>query len=407
MRSAWIMIMVLVGALAVALVAAESWRRRRELDLARAQIDRGEFLAALGRLESLAAARPRWPAGGDGAIDYWLGECCWRTGRREAALAAFLQVPEEGDYGTRAAARAARGLLDRGRWREAEERLERALSRGGPGLDEVRTELDQLYRMQGRFEDAARLLRDRCTESRDPASVIRALWRTERGTPPYQTIEQALAIGERLDAKEDRIWLGRARLATQTGRLSEAEQWLKRCSEVRADEPVWRAWLDWARAADRPETARNALRAIGPERLGPRVRLEWRAWFARRGGDSAAERRALADWLVLEPRNPIVISRLAALATRAGEADRAAGLQSIKAAIDRDLDAYNRRMTDTDSPASTADLVALGRQAESIGRPFDARIWYTLALRARPDDAESRAALAHLETAGRESADSL
>src|SRR5439155_202648 len=82
------------------------------------------------------------------------------------------------------------------------------------------------------------------------------------------------------------------------------------------------AWLDWARAADRPDTARIALRAIGSERLGPVARLAWRAWFAQRGGDVAAERQALEGWLAIEPRNPTVLSRLAALATQAGEAGR-------------------------------------------------------------------------------------
>src|SRR5205814_3183446 len=137
--------------------------------------------------------------------------------------------------------------------------------------------------------------RDGCAQARDPVRVLRALWRTERGTPPYQTIEQALDTGGRLDPEDDRVWLGRARVATQTGRLGEAETWLKRCGDARGDEPVWRAWLDWARAADRTDTARIALRAIGPQRLGPVARLAWRAWFAQRAGDSPAERRALGD----------------------------------------------------------------------------------------------------------------
>jgi tetratricopeptide (TPR) repeat protein len=403
MRWWWVGLVVLVGAMAVAYATVQASHQRRDLDLARAEIARGQFAAALLRLEPLAASQPRWAGGGD-EIDYWLGQCRWRTGRREAALEALGRVSEGGEYGRRAAMMVALALLEKGRWRAAEERLERALMRGGPGLAEVRGQLDQVYRMQARLEDAARLLRDGLDEASDPVRTLRALWRTERGTPPYETIEQALAIGERLDPSDDRIWLGRARVATQTGRLEEAESWLKRCTDARADEPVWRAWLDWARAAERPDAAGRALRAIGATRLGPTVRLRWCAWFAQRAGEPAAERKWLEDWFALEPRNPIILSRLAALATSAGEADRAAALRAAKADVDRALDAYNRTMTASDTPGGALDRLALGRLAESIGRRDDARVWYTLALRAEPDHSEARAALARLETSDRKRA---
>ena len=267
MKRVWIRLAVLVGALAtlaVATVAAQAWWQRHELGLARAEIERGEFVPALRRLESLAATRPRWAGGDEGALDYWLGNCRWGVGRRDEALAAFARVPEGGEYGTLSAAFAAEGLLKQGRWRAAEERLERALARGGPGLNEVRNRLDQLYRMQARFEDAARLLRDGCASAPDPVRVLRALWVTERGTPPFETIQQALDIGERLDPKEERVWLGRARVATRTGRLDEAEAWLKRCAN--------------------PPDGRTGLARLA--RLGPRRRP------ARRGPPGPA-----SDWL--------------------------------------------------------------------------------------------------------------
>src|SRR5262249_48282092 len=150
MRWAWILVAVLAGALAAAYVAAEARRQRREFDQARAEIDRGEFATALWRLESLATSRPRWAGGDAGALEYWVGRCRWRVGGREAALSACARVPEGGEYGARAAAFAARGLLEQGRWRAAEERLERALARGGPGPVEVREQLDQVYRLQAR-----------------------------------------------------------------------------------------------------------------------------------------------------------------------------------------------------------------------------------------------------------------
>jgi tetratricopeptide (TPR) repeat protein len=400
MNRVWIRIGLCGAALAVAAVAAQACWRRYQLKLARHAIDRGEYAAALERLESLAATRPGLIGGDDGALDYWLGECRLRAGRRAEALAVFNRVPEGGEYGTRAAAFAAEGLLSQGHWRAAEDRLERALAQGGLGLDDARNRLDQLYRMQGRFVDAARLLRDGCAMAPDPVRILRALWRTERGTPPLETIVRALDIGARLNPQEDRVWLGRARIATQLGRLEDAEAWLKRCALVRADEPVWRAWLDWARAADRPDTARLALRAIGPIRLGPIDRLAWRAWFAQRDGDARAERRALESSLELEPRNPMVLSRLTTLTIEAGHTNQAAVWRAAKVEVDRALDAYSQWMVGGDALARVSDRLTMARLAEAIGRQFDARVWYTLALRADSSDTEARAALARLERSG-------
>jgi tetratricopeptide (TPR) repeat protein len=120
---------MLVGTLAVAGAATLAWRHRRvlELEQARAEIDRGAYVSALGRLESLAALRLTWMDGGPGELDYLLGTCRWRSGRRDDALAAFARVPEGSRYGTSAAAMTATGLLEKGHWRAAEERLERAL----------------------------------------------------------------------------------------------------------------------------------------------------------------------------------------------------------------------------------------------------------------------------------------
>jgi tetratricopeptide (TPR) repeat protein len=227
--------------------------------------------------------------------------------------------------------------------------------------------------------------------------VLRALWQTERGTPPFDTINKALDIGERLNPQEDRVWLGRARVATYAGHFASAEEWLKRCNEVRADEPVWRAWLDWARAADRPEVARDALRAIGQERFTPLDRLDWRAWLAQRDGDVQAERRALEAWLGLEPRKPHVLGRLSALALQAGDRDQATAWRKTKVEVDRDLDAYNQRLLANDRSDRASDRLALGRLAEAIGRRLDARVWYTLALRAEPGNAEALAALVRLD----------
>jgi predicted Zn-dependent protease len=386
-----------IAALVIASLFLHSWWQRREFHVARAEIERGEFMSALGRLESLAAWRPPWTRADGGALDYWLGHCRWRAGRRQAAMEAFLRVPEGQKYGSLAAVMTARSLLDQGRWRAAEEKLEHTLGGGGPGLDDVRDQLDQLYRMQARQADAARLLREGCETARDPVRVLRALWRTDRGTPPFATISQALDIGGRHDPSDDRVWLGRARLATQTGRLDEAETWLKRCTERDADPPVWRGWLDWAATADRPDAALRALRALGRDRLDPAERLAWRAWFTQHAGDAAAERRALEGRLALEPHNPTLLARLAALASAAGETERASALGADKAQVDCALEAYGRQLLHGDLD-SASDRLTLARLAEAIGRRLDAQVWYALSLKADPENAEARTALARVDS---------
>ncbi len=169
MRNTRIRIALVAGALTVSAVTAESWRQRHELGLARAEIERGEYVAALGRLESLEATRVVPAGGGEGEFAYWLGVCRWRAGRRDAALAVLARVPEASEYGTRTASMMAVGLLEKGHWRAAEERLERALAHNEPGLDAIRGQLDQLYRMQARTEDAARLLRAGCSSGAIPS----------------------------------------------------------------------------------------------------------------------------------------------------------------------------------------------------------------------------------------------
>ena len=50
---------------------------------------------------------------------------------------------------------------------------------------------------------------------------------------------------------DDRVWLAMAALATRSGRFEEAGDLLTRCERASPnDEAVWRARLEWARAAD-------------------------------------------------------------------------------------------------------------------------------------------------------------
>ncbi|MGE3820466.1 MAG: FG-GAP-like repeat-containing protein [Isosphaeraceae bacterium] len=388
--------MVAILALAVVAAGLRAWRHDAAFRLAKADLEARRFREALPALEALDASRPVWVFDAPGAFEFALGHARWMANRREAAIKALARVPEDSPNATRADVLLAEFDLERGRWRAAEDRLVRALARGGEGLLDVRSQLDKLYRMQVRFDDAAQVLRDGWRDSNDPVKTLKALWTTDRGTPPYDAIGQAIETAAALEPEDDRVWLARARLATQTGGLDEARAWLSKCEARRFDEAVARAWLDWAKAADRPDEVVRALRALETERLTTRERHAWRAWFARRKGDADAERSALASLLDLEPRNPRWLNRGAELAIEAGDLDAATALRLRKARVDEAIDAYSRTMASGRTLSTASERIEAGRLAELAGRRPDALAWYALALLIDPNDDQARRALAEL-----------
>ncbi len=74
---------------------------------------------------------------------------------------------------------------------------------------------------------------------------------------------------------------------------------------------------------------------------------------------------------------------------RVGALDRVASLRSRKAEVDRNRDQYRRLMGSvaTGDLSGTADLA---RTAESLGRAFEARGWWTIRMRQAPDDRDAR-----------------
>ena len=357
-------------------------------------MDAGRFADARLRLEALDGSNFLWNGVGSGEFEYRLGVCRWRAGSMESAAEALARVPFGSALAADAAVLLSETRIDAGRWSEAEWTLDVALMRKGPNLHEVRLRLDRLYRMEARFEDAAEVLRKAWADAPDPVRVLRSLWRTERGTPPYDAIAQALATAYALKPDDLGVLLGKARLATQTGRLDEADRWLKACEAARTppDPAALRARLDWARAAHRPDAAAGPLRALSTTELASGERLAWRAWFASYVGDADAERAAVAALLRLDPRNPAWLSRAASLASAA----EAARLRVLKAEVDDALDAYTQAMAAPGKIESATERAAMGRLAEAAGRPADAFAWYTLALRADPAATAARESLAGL-----------
>jgi enediyne biosynthesis protein E4 len=381
-RVGWAVAAVL--ALGGAAAGVEAWRFRRELEAARREIRERSMDSARDRLAALARSRPGW---GGGEVDYWLGACEWSSGRREAALVALERVPPRSEFFPRAELFRAEAAMDRGRWREAEQH---ALEACHPGHDIPKGAfrwLGQLYRKQARFEETRILLESSTGEGSDADDLrtLRDLWVLDRGTVPLDPIREELDAAGRLAPDDDRVWLGKGRLATLAGAYDEAESWLRKCLGGQPDRAVWLAWRDWARAAGRPEEALRALRPLGDVDSTPAERLEWRAWLLGRVGDAEGERGALARWLDIEPGRPEALERMAELMQEIGEDDRAAEYRRRKARVDEALDRYGRLMAEGGRFAEASARLEMGRLAAELGRRYEARLWLVLARRLDPE----------------------
>ncbi len=118
--------------------------------------------------------------------------------------------------------------------------------------------LIRVYEMQARFDDVRRVLRGRIAAASRSLEVLRELDNLNQGRHAYDGLRAALEQAGREAPDDDRVWLGRGRLAIAVGRWDEAADWLGRCSSVQSDAPVWRACLDRAMGVGQPDEALRA-----------------------------------------------------------------------------------------------------------------------------------------------------
>jgi tetratricopeptide (TPR) repeat protein len=366
---------------------------RGELLLAQREIAGGRPEAARSRLTSLAA-RPG-VLGGD--ADYWLGICESLCGRPDAALRAFARVPAGYAFDPIGAYHEARANYSQGRFHPAERRLEQALAQGGPVRDQVRELLRRIYEIEVRFDDVKSLFRSDLAAAEDPLRDLRELSNLDLRRLPYDGLKGALERAGGLAPDDDRIWLGKARLAIEDGRWDEAGEWLARCRRAGADPPVWRAQLEWARHSGRPDEALEAASRLGPQGLDLGELLELRAWLEGRRGKAEAEACELERWLRIEPAATRALERLAELAHRADRPEKVAELRRRKSEVERALADYRLRLWRDEPPRSAAERTELARAAEAAGRRHEARALYAWALRADPDDPSAREGLARFD----------
>ena len=363
----------------------------------------GSVASARRRLQEVAG---RWP--GRGEAEFLLGACEQSLGRLDAARDAWERVPAESEFGPNAALMLARLALQGHRMAEAERVLPRAIEARGDHGRQAREILLRLYKLQGRYEEARRLVRDGWDSDPDRVGSIQELFRLD-SSDPMPLEEHARAVGQAAAASPDDpgVLLALAHLAMRRGRVEEAEGWLSRRLERSSDPAAWRGWLDWALPAQDVPLARRALEHLPSGSVPPLELLSLRAWFAARAGDAEAERGALSRLIELSPGSIPAVDRLAGLSHQAGDDAEAARLRSRKAELDRLMERYADRMFAPDPAEDAADLAEV---AERLGRTFEARAWWDLAVERDPgrsvDRAEAFDRLARLD-ADRADADSL
>ncbi|MHB1559608.1 MAG: FG-GAP-like repeat-containing protein, partial [Isosphaeraceae bacterium] len=377
-------------------LSGEQWVQA-ELGRVERDVQAGRIAAARSRLDWISALH----LGGVEAR-YWRGACEEAEGKTDAALATWAAIRPGSARHANACIRRARLALEQGRFADAEDALASVeFPRTSLAFGMRESILQQLDLFTGRFEDLKRRIEIEWNGAANPAEILRKRYLVDNPRSfPIDALSARLEQAGKLAPEDDRVWLGQAVLATRTARFDQAEGWLRRCLERRPeDQEVCRARLDWAMAADRLGEAIAALRHISVNSMSPEERLAARSWLAGRIGDTQAEADALTRWVRRVPGELRALARLVAVKTRTGPASEAAELRRKKAELDRTSDAYRGALADH---VPTEHFAELARQAESLGRWFEARGWWMLAQAESSDQTEARAALERLDRINRE-----
>ena len=375
-----------------------AWRNRTALAEIRDQIHAGRHGAAARSLNALLA---REPSSDEAA--YLLGLCERSRGRTDSADEAWALVPPDSRFAPPAIVGRASLLVDRGRLASAERFLDQALR--DPRIDgfDLRRFLAPLYAHEGRLEEARRLVeanweglnRNGQGDSDRAIELVRLHIAASLGSASVEAVREFLDRAQRLSPNDDRIWLGKANLAIRQGELDEAARSLDTCLKRRPEDvPVWRARLDWAVAAGRVAETREALKHLPASESSGAQLHRLAAWFAARRGDATSESRALERLIAADPGDGAALDRLAELALREGQPNRAAELRGRKAALDP-LKSLYKELFLRNQPLR--DAAEMARLAEQLGQWFEAKAFLSLAVAKDPNRDDLRAALARLE----------
>ncbi len=369
MRSRWLWLGFLLGALVLLLWAAlqrfEHNRLDRELNAVKQDMAAGRHALARQRLLSLteqASVR-------DEAL-YELGLCEEARGRSDAARTAWERIPPRSRFASRATIARARVLANSGRFAAAEELLGTLPRPPGPEGSLARQGLELLLRMQGRNREVLPLIVETWERAADPAIVLRRIYLLDNSAFPIDYVRTTLEAGA---PDDDRIWLGKANLATWNGQFDEAARWLDRCTQRRPeDRAVWRARLELAIVALDLDGLERAAGHISAQAFTTVETLRLRAWVTARLGDAPNEYAALLALVDQDPGNIGAWDRLSELAVMAGRIGEAAGYRQRKAERNADRKRYKNLIERDDRAAHAEELESL---AGRLGRRLEARGW--------------------------------
>ncbi len=270
------------------------------------------------------------------------------------------------------------GLGDR-RYTLAETCLQHAARLENEPGKEARRLIGNLHWVTGRRDEYRNYLEEVAEQQPDPAETLRVLWRHDSDPYPVSGIGTALEKAMRVAPDDDRVWLGLADVATRSGRFDEADKWLTQCEKARPDDPaVWNARLNWSVAADRTDEFARAASHLQASTFPPARLLKLRTWLAARGEDRQAERAALDALLAVVPGDNAALERLADLAAEDRALDRVAVLRRRQSEMEAHTQQYKELINQPELQPHAAELA---RAAARIGRRFDARTWWGLAVR--------------------------
>ncbi len=423
----YVLFLVLCGIAVLALGFFQARAFSRNRAAGRAMVAQGQHAQARGSLNAARNSVVSSFLDTAHELDYLTGLCDWRAGDNAAALTNLRKVPTGSPVFGQARLALAEVELDSGRWRAAEDAIYELLNAvdrasGGksavkqdpesdPDVIEARKRLERYFRMQGRYRDAAAQQLWAPWQASDPVPSLKSAWRDERGTPPYETIQEAIRIAETLSSSDSRVLLAKAIVATAEGRYGEADAALKSCEMPanRPDEAVLRARLEWMRATGkiyRLDTIPWIVRANSPT-FDLDDRLEWSEFLAMRAGDDSLRARVLHAWRSVRPLSTAMLSRYAEFAEKTGDKANARESLRMKGEVDRSIERYGQLMTGSAKPASVQASIEWARVALSAGQLQHAGILAIFAGRSDPANEEARVLVASIREKLREAVSSV
>ena len=373
---------VLLLAVAAAALIGGGWRLWELRRYRRAMIDIKQEMRAgrHGHAARLAAMLLTWRPDSDEAT-YLLGVCEKARGQAQAAFEAWGRVAPGSPFDARAIQGRMELLIERGRLADAEALIIRAM--GDPRSDgpKLGLFLGLVYSLQGRVDERQRVIEaawDRLDGAGEGASEQAILLvRLHIQIPTLEETRGFLDQAGRSAPDDDRVWLGKARVATRAGSYDEAARWLEACLRKRPEDvAVWHARLDWAMATRRLADVRQSLGHLPAEEAAPGQVPRLIAWLAAYRGDADAERQALERLVEDDPADLAALDRLEAIAEKDGRPDRAAECRRRGAEIGRLRARFDELYKRNQTLRDAAELAGL---ADRLGRAFEERAFGTIA----------------------------